>query len=639
MPKFSVDIGDATYEVDAPDENTAWKWANATHTPSVKEDRGLLSGSVASQLKDAANAAGHHLMKLPHGIAQIVENSVNYGAQQLPDNPVSRYINKVVTQDNAAMKQWEDAYQASTPNTLGAYIGATAGGVVPFLLSSVAKPIVSAGNYVGNLAAKELPAAVQNIGGKIVSGATQGAIIGSTQPVSESGDYWGNKQDQIKSGLFFGGLTPVATKAIEGTYHGLKNLVQPLTNPNKVAANRLASTVGVEPKKLAALLASPQEYVPGSSPTTAQVIATPEAVQLEKALRNNPSFTTKLENVANDNNAARLEAVNSVAGQPGALEKALADRAATADDLYKKAFSEYDPKSVTPWVKGQLTILSKRPAMQEAIAQAKKDALNEGIKLTDNNSIQGLHYAKMALDEKIKKAFNDKDRIKGLLDTKQILIQTLRKLSPTYKEAMNTYAEMSKPVNTMEVGRQMQEALWNRPMNTGGDPNIVFQNYKSQLAKALKNSEYGIDQQAEKTLQAVQDDLRRSTISNGLKFPGSDTAYNTAAQGWLNRKIYGENFSGNGIFPKLAGGAVGGAIGSAFGSPFIGASVGAGAGLGISKLGASRVNDALAEIMASPKTASKALDMLSPPERDMLSRLILSNPMTQQLLQSAKNSP
>ena len=31
MPKYEVDVGGKTYEVDAPDPNTAWQWANYTH--------------------------------------------------------------------------------------------------------------------------------------------------------------------------------------------------------------------------------------------------------------------------------------------------------------------------------------------------------------------------------------------------------------------------------------------------------------------------------------------------------------------------------------------------------------------------------------------------------------------------------
>lgn len=37
MPTFNVRVGNAEYEVDAPDENTAWKWASATHAPQPEK--------------------------------------------------------------------------------------------------------------------------------------------------------------------------------------------------------------------------------------------------------------------------------------------------------------------------------------------------------------------------------------------------------------------------------------------------------------------------------------------------------------------------------------------------------------------------------------------------------------------------
>jgi hypothetical protein len=37
MPTYQVDVGGKTYEVDAPDPNTAWQWANYTHNQSAKQ--------------------------------------------------------------------------------------------------------------------------------------------------------------------------------------------------------------------------------------------------------------------------------------------------------------------------------------------------------------------------------------------------------------------------------------------------------------------------------------------------------------------------------------------------------------------------------------------------------------------------
>jgi hypothetical protein len=38
MATFEVDVGGVTYEVDAPDENTAWQWANQAHATSMQKN-------------------------------------------------------------------------------------------------------------------------------------------------------------------------------------------------------------------------------------------------------------------------------------------------------------------------------------------------------------------------------------------------------------------------------------------------------------------------------------------------------------------------------------------------------------------------------------------------------------------------
>jgi len=603
--------------------------------PVPQENNALLE-----QVRGFSKALGHHVANIPHGIAQSLENVVNAGAQLLPDNPVSRAINSTVSADNAAMAQREKDYQASTPDSAGAYAGAITGEVLPFLANKIAAPLRAAGDYAGNIAAKNLPEATANLGSKIASGATQGALISAAQPVTST-DYWKAKGSQLEAGTLTGGALPAITGTLGGIYNTGKNVLEPILNPTATAARKLSDATGIDPQALANALRNPTEFVKGSSPTTAQVIASPEAVQLEKALRNNPDFTGKMENISNSNNAARLEALNSVAGAPGALDQATADRAAKARELYQQAFSEYKPSSITHDVQDQITQLMKRPAMQAAMNDAKTLAQNEGLSLTDENSVQGLHYAKMSLDDKISNAIRsgDNNAARTLTDTKNKLLDVMGNLSPTYKKAMSTYADMSKPINTMEVGQQLQDKLTSGSLNSAGDPNIVFQNYRSTLAKALKNAEYGINPDAQKTLQNIQNDLQRGTISNSLRFPGSDTNYNQQAQGWLSRQLYGKDFSGSGASTKIMG-TIGGALaGASIGHPLYGMGAGASAALGLSKLAANRVNNAMADIMTSPANAEKALTALAPSERNILVKLLSQNPLTQQLVQSATVKP
>jgi hypothetical protein len=57
MATFDVDVGGATYEVDAPDEKTAWKWANATHAKSTPAKPEYVTGHnlAMGALKSAAD--------------------------------------------------------------------------------------------------------------------------------------------------------------------------------------------------------------------------------------------------------------------------------------------------------------------------------------------------------------------------------------------------------------------------------------------------------------------------------------------------------------------------------------------------------------------------------------------------------
>ena len=59
MPTFEVDVEGQTYEVDAPDERTAWAWANQTHaqSKSTVKPPGMLSG-LAQQFNQGITLGG-----------------------------------------------------------------------------------------------------------------------------------------------------------------------------------------------------------------------------------------------------------------------------------------------------------------------------------------------------------------------------------------------------------------------------------------------------------------------------------------------------------------------------------------------------------------------------------------------------
>jgi hypothetical protein len=129
---------------------------------------------------------------------------------------------------------------------------------------------------------------------------------------------------------------------------------------------------------------------------------------------------------------------------------------------------------------------------------------------------------------------------------------------PGVQQADAAYAAGSVPVNTMEVGQQIANKLGTKNMIPGvggGVAELQLNPYRTALTQAMNGQKYGIDANALGTLQGIGQDLQRQSLSNSIKSPGSDTAYNLAANGWLAKQLYGPSFKGaTGIGKAVAAG-------------------------------------------------------------------------------------
>ena len=421
-------------------------------------------GDLARNAGDFGKAFVHHAMNIAHGGAQFVENvGAGLALRAAPNSSIANTLAKTAMQDEAAMAAREANYQKTVPDSTASYAGATLGEIAPFLLGgplqSGLTKIGEAGTRGGEYLASKVPAlgGLLRAGGSAVGRAAQGAAISAAAPVT-SGDYLKAKKLQVPLGSAVGVAAPVVPAAIRGTVRGVKGVLAPFTNPESIV-QRAVGGLAKTGQNVAGKVSTTPELVPGSIPTTAQAAPTPEMIQAEKTLANNPALKPLFVQRQLDQNAARIAAVQSVAGEPGALEAAKAERSRVAKNLYDWAFSHQE--KVTPWMKGQVSQLMKRPAMQSAMKQARVLAQNEGLKLNNTTSVQGLHYAKVALDDQISTALrqgnNNEARI--LIGTRDKLLTLMDKLSPTYAQARSEFAAASKPVNTMEVANELLDRL------------------------------------------------------------------------------------------------------------------------------------------------------------------------------------
>lgn len=223
--------------------NASMQNAGSTYDQALKDSQTPISLNLppvnvtpkTSMMDDFSSALGHHLANPLHGTAQFIENGVDYAASKFPDNSVSRAIHNTVAQDNQAMNQREQDYQASTPNSPSAYTGATVGEVAPFAVSGVTQGIQS----VGNAAMKLMPTSLGKFIPQAIGGAAQGATIATAQPVTKEGDYWDNKGNQEKYGAVGGAAGPTAI-------NGLASVIAPSASKayNSLANSGVKTTLG-----------------------------------------------------------------------------------------------------------------------------------------------------------------------------------------------------------------------------------------------------------------------------------------------------------------------------------------------------------------------------------------------------------
>lgn len=420
-----------------------------------------------------------------------------------------------------------------------------------------------AGNVVGNLAtmigpgaavgaagkAMQLPGLVGAAGSAIapktaLGALVQGILMGGAQPVGS------DDSRALNAGI--GGVASAIIPAGIATGSAVKGMVQPFTQGGREAiAGRTLQRFATDPASVAS--ASPAGLVPGSVPTLAEATQDIGLSQLQRSLMNNPDAAAVISARDMANNAARVNAVQDIAGDTGKRAWYEAERKSVADNLYEKAFAENPVLS--PWIKGQITQLQKRPAMQEAFTKAAELAANAGVELNPQNSVQVMHYAKLALDGMIEKAGGatgsktEASALQGIKD-KLLMVMESKDFAPAYREARTTFAEMSKPINQMDVGQALADKLQPAINDFGGNTRMTANSF----ANALRNG----DQTARKatgfggaTLENTLAPEQLETVTNVAKelaaranaqelgvAKGSPTAQNLISQNLL-RQILG----------------------------------------------------------------------------------------------------
>lgn len=544
------------------------------------------------------------------GATQGIVHGLSWAADKIaPNSDFAQAARAALPQMQQTIDQQNSAYDQSR----------SGGGV----LAGAASPGIDWGRLSGNAAAT-MPVAAMGGGGGLLSrigmGGVQGAISSGLMPTTGNSDqpFWQQKATQMGIGGALGAAAPAVFAGARAAGGGLWNAVQPVVQPGRFVGQGLAGAM--EPAEAAAAAANirgAQQFVPGSVPTTAQAAQTPVMVQTEKAAGNIPAFKTASTQRAIDNNDARWQTLMGVAQDPAALDAATQARTAMAQPLYDAAHQA--TANVGPAFMRYARIPEMQEAMQRAHDTAALDAaVGRGVApvwptpgipggAPASRAINGsaLDYTSRALGDMINDAQRSgaTTRAGSLTALKSNIDSWMGQYVPGIQQARQAYAQASVPINTMEAGQQIANGLGTRAMNAGGVPEIQLNPFRTSLQQAMRGQQFGIDANALQSLQGIGQDLQRATVSNSIKSPGSDTAYNLAANGWLARQLYGPTFGGAGTIGKAVG-AVGAA---AMGHPMVGLGI-LGGGQGLGRAVGNRLQNRLSGLLMNPDTALPYLD-------------------------------
>lgn len=348
---------------------------------------------------------------------------------------------------------------------------------------------------------------------------------------------------QTVAGILGGVAAPAALEMAKAAGRTVKALPKPFTQEGREQVvggtlRRLASS----PDDAAKNMADAPEYVPGSTPTAAQASGDYGLLIAEKGVRSSsPQAGAKFAERGAAVNAARAKLLDTLAQDDAALKAARGAREGVAGPEYQAAFSQ----TVKP--SDQLVSLLQRPAMQEAAKRAQSIAAEQGIELGDpQNTMRGLHYLKLALDDILDGAKVDtsmgRTQRAAITATREKLLSFMDEASPEYAKARASFKAGSQPVNAITEAQDIRartslaapDAAGNPVMSQAKWANVVTKN-EADLARVFTPDQM-------KTLKALGQDLDRGVQSEVAgRAPGSNTFQNLSTANVIGAVVGGKS--------------------------------------------------------------------------------------------------
>lgn len=401
-----------------------------------------------------------------------------------------------------------------------------------------------AGTAIGSLPTVFIPGANTYLGATAI-----GAGLGALQPSTSTKETLTN----TGVGAVLSPLTMLAGRGLVGAAKaGKAAFIDPFTKAGqeRIAANTLRAAAGSADdvaKAAQSIRTGMQDVLPGAQPTTAEVANNAGIANLERVMKNNPEFIPAFANRSSQNRNAIMSAMDDIAGDDVARSAAVSARDQATSGLYGIA-----DDAVTQ-ADDAFNALMQRPSMGKALDRVKELAEESG-EVVDTDKLTGrtLHYFKKALDDLTEgPAKNDlgKNQLSAMRNTRAAFLDWVEQRIPEYGQARTTFAEMSKPINQMDIGTALRNKLFPAISDMGAEtrlrPNAFAQAMRegdATASRALGRNGASITDilspEQMKTLGQVGKQLAGRVNADELgRAVGSNTGQNLVGQNALRQML------------------------------------------------------------------------------------------------------
>lgn len=346
------------------------------------------------------------------------------------------------------------------------------------------------------------------------------------------------------------GVIPAAAWAGKRIIGTAKGLVEPFYQGGRelIIGRTLNTASGGQKDAVAKALMQARELVPGSAPTAGQAANNAGIASLERAASSiDPTVTVEYANRMAAQNAARTGALRGISGTDA--DRAFAEqmrKSATAPllDAVKNSQAVVDPSRTVGMIDSLIAKSPGRTQLTNTLKQVKDSLYTEDGALRANVS-QLYQGARKNITDLLNAKAGDGSKLNESISRELSVIMKsldhqIGKAEPAYKAFLHDYAEMSKPINRMDVGRKIEEKAVNK-LTDVLQPNAYANALSDKTAQAATGFKRAtLDKTMTPgqldTLKSIKDDVARALVAqNSAGTAGSDTVKKLAYSNLIDR--------------------------------------------------------------------------------------------------------